>query len=255
MIDVTSDRARVLVESALALPESRTLEVKRVSGKMVQKALETICAFANTEGGVLALGVEDPERARGVARLFGVEENPEALDELRRKVQTQFNPPIDSPRFFRVPCTLRQGEAGHIVLLHVGKSEKVHSIVGDGTWTRLDASNREMTAAEITDLAYQRGVKSAETLSVAIDLSLLDTPAWRSYCATRGLDNPDLATRLPRLGLAHVTSTAAVPHVAAVLLFAEEPAALLAAQGMRADIRVFHYKGKTIQRDRFPICG
>lgn len=40
-------------------PESDRFETKRVSGKMVGKALETICALANAQGGVLVLGVED----------------------------------------------------------------------------------------------------------------------------------------------------------------------------------------------------
>ena len=36
------------------------------------------------------------------------------------------------------------------------------------------------------------------------------------------------------------------------MLFADEPGALLAGQGMRADIRVFHYQGKAVQRGEVP---
>jgi ATP-dependent DNA helicase RecG len=53
---VTGPAAHDMVERILAQAESRTLEFKRVSGRMVSKALETICAMANTEGGVLVLG-------------------------------------------------------------------------------------------------------------------------------------------------------------------------------------------------------
>jgi ATP-dependent DNA helicase RecG len=35
-------------------------------------------------------------------------------------------------------------------------------------------------------------------------------------------------------------------------LFADEPGALLAGQGMRADIRVFHYKGRAVERGEVP---
>jgi len=104
LIEPTPDQAEALVARLLASPESRTLDVKRVSGKMVQKALETLCAFANTEGGTLALGVEDQAKAKGAQRLHGVQENPEALDELQRKVRTQFSPAIDGIVFLRVPC-------------------------------------------------------------------------------------------------------------------------------------------------------
>jgi ATP-dependent DNA helicase RecG len=242
----------MLLERVLSSPENRTLDVKRVSGKMVQKALETLCAFVNTDGGVLALGIEDPAKAKGVQRVYGVQENPEAIDELQRKTRTQFNPPINGIRFMRLPCTLRDGQAGHVVLVQVGKSAAVHSIVDNGTWTRLDASNREMSASEITDLSYQRGVKSAETLPLPVGLNLLDSAAWRSYCTTRGLADFDLAARLPKLGLAVQSESGLQPLLAALLLFADEPGALLAGQGMRADVRVFHYQGRAVQRGEVP---
>jgi len=81
---------------------------------------------------------------------------------------------------------------------------------------------------------------------------LLNTDAWRSYSANRGLSDTDLAVRLPRLGLAVPVDGALQPLLAALLLFADEPGALLAGQGMRADIRVFHYKGKAVLRGEVP---
>lgn len=250
--DLEPVRSKALLDQVLALPESRTLECKRVSGKMVHKALETICAFANTSGGILALGVEDPGKASGLNRVYGIQENPEALDELLRKLRTQFDPGVTSVQLWRLDCGLKDGSRGNVVLLYVGKSDKVHCIVDQGTWTRLEASNRQMTVAEITDLAYQRGVKSAETLPVAVALDLLRTNSWLTYCSARGIEAADIATKLPRLGLAAKVGDEVRPLLAAVLLFADEPAALLAAQGNRASIRVFHYKGRTIERDAVP---
>ena len=94
MIDLSPAQAASRIATLLKTPESQTLEFKRVSGKMVSKALETICAFANTEGGVLVLGVGDAAGSSGVSRLHGVQENPEAVDELRRKALTQLNPAV-----------------------------------------------------------------------------------------------------------------------------------------------------------------
>jgi ATP-dependent DNA helicase RecG len=54
--------------------EGLQLDFKRV-GKN-DSALETVCAFANTEGGVLVLGVEDPRKATGRDRAFGVRRTP-----------------------------------------------------------------------------------------------------------------------------------------------------------------------------------
>jgi ATP-dependent DNA helicase RecG len=252
MIDHSPAQSALLLERVLSSPESRTLDVKRVSGKMVQKALETLCAFANTDGGVLALGIEDPAKAKGAQRVYGVQENPEAIDELQRKVRTQFKPSIDGIRFMRLTCTLHNGQVGHVVLVQVGKSANVHSIVDDGTWTRLDASNREMLASEITDLSYQRGVRSAETELVAVSLDLLDTPTWRMFVTARGLKIGTQTEQLQRIGLADAVAGELRPTRAAVLLFAEEPGSLLAAHGSRADIRLMVYSGKTAAPGALP---
>lgn len=244
MIDFTPAQAAPRIASLLVAHESRTLDFKRVSGKMVGKALEAICAFANTEGGILALGVADEKQESGVARFYGVEENPEALDELTRKVRTQFHPPIETISFVRLPCTLRDGIAGHLVLVRTAKSDKVHSIVDDGTWTRLDAGNREMSAAEITELSYRRGVRSAESEPMAVPLELLETETWRSFVAARGLKSGTFAEQLQKIGLASRVGSEVQPARAAVLLFADEPGSLLAAHGSRADIRLMVYDGK-----------
>lgn len=245
MIDLTQEQAEPRIKVLLTAHESRTLEFKRMGdNKVVRKLLETICAFANTEGGVLALGVADERQAAGAARFYGVQENPEALDELARKVRTQFHPPIENIRFVRLPCSLRDGSNGHLVLVQVLKSDKVHSIVDDGTWLRLDAGNREMRAEEITDLSYRRGVRSAESELVSVSLELLETDTWRNFVASRGLRSGSFSEQLQRTGLASRVGSEVQPTRAAVLLFAEEPGSLLAALGSRADIRLMVYDGK-----------
>ena len=252
MIELDPVQAANLITKMLALPESRTLEFKRVSGKMVGKALETVCAFANTDGGALALGVEDPKKSSDTARFYGVQENPEAVDELQRKVRTEFHPPMETIRFVRVPCTLRDGAAGHLLLAQVLKSDKVHSIVNDGTWTRLEAGNRQMTAAEITELSYRRGVRSAESEPLPIELELLATDAWARFVAARGLRSGAQAEQLFRIGLAEKVGGKILPRRAAVLLFAEEPGSLLAAHGTRADIRLMVYDGNAVKAGPTP---
>ena len=255
MIDLSPTQAADRITALLAAPESRTLDFKRISGKQ-GRMYEAVCAFANTEGGLLVMGIGDAKAMKPgdkpQSRLFGIEENREGFDNFRTELLTRFTPPITKLHWLHLPCTLHNGQPGHVVMLRVEKSDQVHSIVGNGTWTRMDASNRELSAAEIADLAYQRGVKSAETLPVPVALNLLDSDAWRSYCITRGLADDDLAIRLPKLGLAVPIEGGLQPVLAAVLLFADEPGALMAGQGMRADIRVFHYQGKAVQRGEVP---
>ena len=255
MIDLSPAQASNRITALLAAKESRTLDFKRISAKHARMH-EAVCAFANTEGGLLVIGIGDAKALKPgdepQSRLFGIEENLEGFDNFRTELLTRFTPAITKLHWMRLPCILHNNQPGHLVLLRVEKSDQVHTVVGDGTWTRMDASNRQLSAPEIADLAYQRGVKSAETLPMPVALDLLNTDAWRSYCLTRGLADMDLAVRLPRLGLAVPVDGMQQPLLAALLLFADEPGALLAGQGMRADIRVFHYKGKTVLRGEVP---
>ena len=243
---------RPRVATLLQTAESKTLDFKRLGAGKVAKMLETLCAFANTDGGLLVVGIGDPKETKpgdsAQHRLWGLQENLEAFDELQRKCRTQFNPPIATLVVSRLACTLRDGSAGHVAMVWVSKSEQVHSMVDGGTWARGDASNRQLGAGEITDLSYQRGVRSAESEPVAIPLALLDTDAWRSFLGQRGLRSGSMADQLQRLGLAETVKGLAgsevFPRRAAVLLFADEPGSLLAAFGTRADIRLMVYAGK-----------
>lgn len=248
IIDESDITSSALVTTLISAGETRTREYKRVSGKMVGKALETVCGFANADGGVLVLGVADLKEHQGKARLFGTEENPEAVDELLRKLLTEFQPAIEGIRLRRLTCTLHngpaQGQPGHLLLVQVPRSAAVHSITGSGTYTRLGAGNRQLTAAEVTELSYRRGIRSAASEPVAIDLSLLQTDAWRRYALTRGVKSGDFADQLLRTGLAEKVDDVVQPRRAAVLLFADEPGSLLAAHDARADIRLMVYDGK-----------
>ena len=232
--------------------ESNTLEFKRLGAGKVAKMLETVCAFANTEGGVMVVGdVKDLKPGEKPSqRLWGLQENPETFDDFQRKCRTQFNPPITTISFYRLPCTLRDGSAGHVAMVRVGKSEHVHSVVDGGTWSRGDASNRQLGATEITDLSYRRGERSAESETVAVPMNLLETATLHSFVSRRGMRAGSMAERLTRIGLADVvkgaTGDEVQPRRAAVLLFAEEPGSLLAAFGTRADIRLMVYAGKEV---------
>ena len=123
IIDVNPIDSVALLTQVLARSESRQLEFKRVSGKMVNKALETICAFANSEGGHMVLGIADPKEFQGEQRLFGIEENLEAVDELQRHLLTKFQPPIASITLRRLACALQngpcKGQPGHLMLVTV----------------------------------------------------------------------------------------------------------------------------------------
>jgi len=135
-----------LVDQLVEMREGRTFECKRVVGEKLTRALESIVAFANTEGGLLVLGLEDEDKATGRDRVYGIQESPSAVDELQRLIDSRITPPLDKPSFMEIGCTLRDGSWGSLVVVRVEKSEAIHSIVLNGTWQRLNKGNKELVA-------------------------------------------------------------------------------------------------------------
>ncbi|MEZ6186367.1 MAG: ATP-binding protein [Planctomycetota bacterium] len=223
--------------------ESASFECKRLAGGKLSRVLESIVAFANTEGGVIALGLEDPGKARGRARIFGVDEKRENLDELKRMcVERVTDSALLKLQLLSFECSLRDGSKGTVCYLSVPKSACVHSVVGGGTFVRLDKSNRQLSAREITELAFARGVVSAESGLVDVAVDLLQTDHWELYATRRRLTRA-LPDALRHLGLAKSDAEGRLkPIRAAVLLFADDPSALL---GEKAALRVLHYQGAT----------
>jgi ATP-dependent DNA helicase RecG len=256
IVNLPTDICDALLQQLLPLGETRRLEFKRVSGEMVAKALKTVCAFANTDGGMLVLGVADLKSFQGINRVFGVEENSEAVDELQRKLLTEFLPNVEGLRLQRLVCTLHNGTArgrqGHVLVLQVPRSARVHSVVDGGTYTRLDAGNRIMSASEVTELSYRRGERSATSEALAVPLARLQTHAWQRFASGRGPLTGSFSDQLLRIGLADEVGGIAQPRRAAILLFAEEPGSLLAAFDSRADVRVMVYDGKHVASGATP---
>jgi len=234
-----------LVDGLLARRESRTFECKRIG--RVDRLLESVVAFANSDGGVLVLGLEDPEKGQGRDRVYGIQDHPMNWDELRRKLRSRITEPDQLPVSHQeVGCTRRDGSPGSIILMSVRKSSRVHSIVDDGTFVRLSKGNKELTATEINELCHARGVVSAENRLEDVDFELLETDYWRIYARQRRLTRP-IDQAMLHLGLAKRDDQGNLrPTRAAALLFAEEPSGVLAS---KAAIRVFHYRGPRMSTD------
>src|SRR3990172_630762 len=87
-----------LIDIILAIPaETRTVEFKRLGTRNegVDKVLQSIVAMANTDGGHLILGIDDPQKTKfkGLERIFGIEENLQIYDEIGQTVK-KITPPI-----------------------------------------------------------------------------------------------------------------------------------------------------------------
>ena len=113
----------VLIRNILEIAsESQTLEFKRLSGdNVVSKLIETIVAMANTYGGSIILGVDDPEKTKlkGMERIFGIDENADIFDALGREIP-KIIPPLSG---IWPPTIIKADNNKRIALLSIPKAE------------------------------------------------------------------------------------------------------------------------------------
>ncbi len=110
-----------LIKKILAIPaEDRTTEFKRLGKDLrVSKVIESIVAMANTDGGLIILGIDDPQKtkAKGFDRILGIEENREKFDEIGRNI-SRITPPVSH---LWPPALLRASENKHIGVISIPK--------------------------------------------------------------------------------------------------------------------------------------
>ncbi len=213
--------AEKLIKAFLNEPEeTQFLEFKRVNGKgVVSKIIQTIIAFANTDGGEIILGIDDPEKTKlkGFDRVYGIEEDKESYDEIFREAKRIA--PFILVRKLEVPF-LDGGKT--VVMLSVPKATNdLHSIDGH-YYERLKKGNKELSAGEVINLRYARGFSRADSELVDVDFALLDTQYYASWRDNRGISG-NIKEVLTKTGLAKKGK----PTRAAVMLFAEYPTGLM----------------------------
>lgn len=232
-----------LIKLILEIPaENQTTEFKRLGGSNndIGRVIESIVAMANIDGGVMVLGVEDPDKTKlkGFERVFGIEENVENFDHLGREIQ-KITPPLSS---IWPPEKIEIKEINkHIALLFIPKVSDAFRSVNNHVFVRLEKSNKLLTPAEVVKFAYVKGFEHADRELVEVDFKLVETPVYEEWKKQRKIQDVSVAEVLEKCGLARKNENGKLLLTrAAVLLFAEYPSDLM---DTKSAIRVFQYPG------------
>ena len=226
--------------------ETTTIEFKRLEGdRVVSKIMETIVAMANTDGGTIVLGVDDPEKTSrsGEQRVYGIEENIELFDEIRRKA-AHIQPGLSlhwPPRLLVTNDTMRS-----VAVLYVSKSTQyLHEYEGQA-YVRLRKGNKRLTAQECVQYSYAKGFQHADKELVDIPINVLETNVYKMWANSVGVSDRSIADALIATGLGRKNEQTdkTLPTRAAVMLFADFPSLVL---DTKCAVRIFLYEG-TVER-------
>ncbi len=237
----------------LSLNETHYTDFKSARIKPA-KAQESFVAFANADGGVIYIGIEDPEAAG--ERIAGYKKEEDANDIITTLLE-QTKPAVENVEFEFIDFEAR----GLILKIDIPKSPRIHYTASDDCYMRLNAMSRKIKGERISELGYAKGSFSYEKVFVdGVDLDILLKSAYlKNYLSRiKTKQEPLEFLRKQRL-VGRKDGGDLAPTVAAVLLFDENPQAAL---NTRCAVKVYRlltseegYKREQLASDPITISG
>lgn len=229
-----------ILQLFLDAQEWQLFECKRAAIQPA-KLLETVVAFANTDGGFLVVGLEDPTKAQGEKRLFGISENLSNVSDFLKLIEKEIDPPLVLWNKFELDITNINKAQDKLLTVNIKKSNDVHSLKKGDTFVRRGHQNIKIGSSEIMRLKYEKGaIKFESELSGKISLEDLNMDLLVTYkkdTQSEGLDNWQF---LKDNGLAAKLNGNYELTKAGILLFGKNPSVSL---GSKCGIKISHYYG------------
>ena len=221
------------IEEILAKDEKQIFDRKSIHIKPADLS-DTLCAFANADGGTVAIGISDKHR-----RIEGVDYYVEQLNDLLRTPIDFCNPTIPVTTEM-VECINCEGKPDHVLLMHIEASPLFHANQADDAFIRVGDKSKKLNFEDRMALMYAKGVRYYEDEPVA-DASIedLDLDFVRDYCKKIGYSkSPEEYLRENKKYITEKDGKENV-SVAAILLFGKNPQNFFP----RAFIRFIRYDG------------
>ena len=123
----------------------------RKSARIDAKALAILLiAFANADGGTIAIGIEDK------GEITGIDGYTQNINELLR-APFDFCVPTVAVDSQIIECTDREGKPNHILLMHVFPSSQLHANQADEVFYRVGDKSKKMNFEQRMRLLYAKG--------------------------------------------------------------------------------------------------
>ncbi len=229
-----------ILQFLLDSKEWQLFECKRASDNL-SKAIEAVVALANSEGGLLVIGLEDPDKASGKTRLIGISESPDQVSEFMNLIAKEITPPLHQIKEHDIPITNIKGDKDLLKVFAIERSTDVHSLKRGDTFIRRGRHNRKLTADEIIRLKYAKGaIKFESEAARHVRLEDLNQDLLNKYKQYTGSQSKDTWQFLKDNGLTSEHDGKTHLNKACVLLFSPNPAVGLRS---KCSVKISHYYG------------
>lgn len=226
-------------ESILTYKESEVFDCKGPSIKP-KDILKTINAILNTQGGFIALGIEDAKKAKGLDRVLGIEGFEDNVSEMKKLVEKEFEPPAQPyVKFYDFPMQNKAGEMKKVILIFIEKSEAVHSLKSGDTYVRKGSQDVKIGSTEILHLQYEKGSAPYEADSTKLtDIDEeINMDLLKNYMLSNDSKSNDIKQFLQDNGLINAKKYL---NNGALLLFGKNPSVQLR---RKCGIKISRYHG------------
>ena len=221
------------IEEVLAVEEMQVFDRKSVN--IAPKVLAIpIIAFANADGGTVAIGISDKTR-----RIEGVDYDIQKLNELLR-VPFDFCVPTVKVEIEKVQCIDFKGRENHVLLMHIEPSMEVHANQADEVFMRVGDKSKKLAFEERMQLMYDKGERFFEDKPVPeTDIEDIDLAFVEKYIAQIGYSKTAMEYLRENKGFIFKKNGKVQISSAAILLFGKNPQLYFP----RARVRFIRYEG------------
>ena len=217
----------------LGLEEGSVFDRKSIKIKPKELA-KHIIAFANSDGGMIAIGITDKNRI-----IEGIDYYEEKINDIL-EVPFRYCFPSIRVKSKRIECIDSDGFENHILLMEIESDSVVHKNHQDDVFIRVGDKSIKLNFEERIQLMYDKGERNFEDTEV-VDAILddIDIPFLKDYIKRIGYSKDEISYLKENKGFLKEKNGKEVLSTAAILLFGKRPQDFLP----RARVRFIKYEG------------
>lgn len=221
------------IDEILSCDEGQTFDFKSI--KISPKDLAvTVVAFANADGGDIALGITDKKH-----EIEGINNYTKRLNELLQ-APFKFCKPSAKTRTEKIPCKNMNGEDDFVLLMHIEPTSELHITQADEAYVRVGDKSNKLSFDERIQLMYDKGERYYEDKPVIdAELSNLDMDAVNDYIQKIGYSKSAMEYLTENNKFVVIENGKTKISTAAILLFGKYPQQFFP----RAQVRFIRYEG------------